>query len=153
MTRFPPEPSGYLHIGHAKAALLNDYFARQYKGKLIVRFDDTNPSKEKVRARAGHIVDLGGVALTLSCSIPTCGDTKQEEFEHAILEDLKLLNIVDYQVTYTSDSFDRILECAENLIRAGKAYVDDTPVDQVGRSDAVSQGETGDERLTLAAIL
>jgi len=95
-TRFPPEASGFLHIGHAKAALLNNYFARKYHGKLILRFDDTNPAKEKA------------------------------EYEHAIIDDLKLLGIKPDIETFTSDSFDICLKFCEQMLREGTAYVDDT---------------------------
>ncbi|KIM49350.1 hypothetical protein M413DRAFT_438537 [Hebeloma cylindrosporum] len=96
VTRFPPEPSGYLHIGHAKAAILNQYFAKMYNGKLIIRFDDTNPSKERT------------------------------EFEDTILEDLKLLDIHGDLVTHTSDHFDTLYKYAIQMIKDGKAYADDT---------------------------
>ncbi|KAF9420799.1 hypothetical protein BGZ94_009034 [Podila epigama] len=101
VTRFPPEPSGYLHIGHAKAALLNKYFADQYKGRLIVRFDDTNPTKEKV------------------------------EYEHSIKEDLLLIGIDSSVVSYTSDYFDTIYNYAIQLIKEGKAYADTTGQEQM----------------------
>lgn len=96
VTRFPPEPSGYLHIGHAKAALLNQYFAQHYKGKLIVRFDDTNPSKEK------------------------------DEFEQSIKEDLALIGVHGDIISHTSDYFDRIFQEALKMIDLGLAYADDT---------------------------
>ncbi|KAI1318851.1 hypothetical protein EDD11_005697 [Mortierella claussenii] len=101
VTRFPPEPSGYLHIGHAKAALLNKYFADQYQGRLIIRFDDTNPTKEKL------------------------------EYEHSIKEDLLLIGIDSSTVTYTSDYFDQIYEYALQLIKEGKAYCDTTGQEQM----------------------
>ncbi|CAK9815538.1 Bifunctional glutamate/proline--tRNA ligase [Anthophora quadrimaculata] len=97
IVRFPPEASGYLHIGHAKAALLNQYYAEAFQGKLIMRFDDTNPAKENV------------------------------EFEKAILEDLELLQIKPDQFTHSSDYFDLMLEYCTKLIKEGKAYVDNTP--------------------------
>lgn len=101
VTRFPPEPSGYLHIGHVKACMLNHYYAKRYHGKLIVRFDDTNPSKEK------------------------------DEFEQSILADLRRLDIVADVVTYTSDHFPTIIAYAHQLIADGLAYMDNTPQEQM----------------------
>ncbi|KAI4368242.1 hypothetical protein MLD38_016819 [Melastoma candidum] len=99
--RFAPEPSGYLHIGHSKAALLNQHFAQRYQGKVIVRFDDTNPAKES------------------------------NEFVENILKDIETLGIKFERITYTTDYFPQLMEMAEKLIRQGKAYVDDTPREQM----------------------
>ncbi|KAI4092321.1 MAG: hypothetical protein LQ344_003566 [Seirophora lacunosa] len=97
VTRFPPEPSGYLHIGHTKAACLNDYFAHEmYQGTLICRFDDTNPSKEK------------------------------EEFQDAIVEDLALMGIKPDKTSYTSNYFQELYDYCVTLLKDGKAYADDT---------------------------
>ncbi|KAK1574949.1 hypothetical protein Q3G72_001270 [Acer saccharum] len=105
--RFAPEPSGYLHIGLSKAALLNQYFAQRYQGQLIVRFDDTNPAKES------------------------------NEFVDNLLKDIETLGIKYEAVTYTSDYFPDLMEMAETLIRRGKAYVDDTPREQMQRERLV----------------
>ena len=101
VVRFPPEASGYLHIGHAKAALLNQYYQQAFKGKLIMRFDDTNPAKEKV------------------------------DFEKVILEDLEMLEIKPDEFTHTSSYFDLMLDLCEKMIKEGKAYVDDTEPEQM----------------------
>uniref|UniRef100_A0A665WKU3 Bifunctional glutamate/proline--tRNA ligase n=1 Tax=Echeneis naucrates TaxID=173247 RepID=A0A665WKU3_ECHNA len=101
VVRFPPEASGYLHIGHAKAALLNQHYQVTFKGKLIMRFDDTNPEKEK------------------------------EDFEKVILEDVAMLQIHPDQFTYTSDHFPIIMKFAEQLLTEGKAYIDNTPPEQM----------------------
>nr|GMC91525.1 glutamate--tRNA ligase, cytoplasmic-like [Ipomoea batatas] len=99
--RFAPEPSGFLHIGHSKAALLNQYFADRYKGEVILRFDDTNPDKES------------------------------NEFVDNLMKDVETLGIKYKAVTYTSDYFPQLMEMAEKLILEGKAYVDDTAREQM----------------------
>lgn len=101
VVRFPPEASGYLHIGHAKAALLNQYYQQAFQGKLIMRFDDTNPAKENLH------------------------------FEKVILEDLEMLEIKPDLFTHTSQYFDIMLEYCEQLLNESKAYVDDTEHEQM----------------------
>jgi glutamyl-tRNA synthetase len=101
VTRFPPEPSGYLHIGHVKASMLNYHYAKMYGGKMILRFDDTNPSTEK------------------------------SKFAENIVRDLKTLQIYPDQVTYTSDYFEVMQEQMRKMISLGLAYADDTPSEEM----------------------
>lgn len=96
-TRFPPEPNGYLHIGHAKSICLNYGIARDYKGKFNLRFDDTNPTKE------------------------------DQEYVDSIIEDVKWLGgDFEDRILYASDYFDQMYDWAVKLIKKGKAYVDDS---------------------------
>jgi glutaminyl-tRNA synthetase len=101
-TRFPPEPNGYLHVGHAKSICLNFSLADEYRGKCNLRFDDTNPEKESL------------------------------EFIEAIMADVRWLGFDwEERLYYASDYFDKLYEYAEILIGDGKAYVDDLSADQV----------------------
>ena len=101
-TRFPPEPNGYLHIGHAKSIILNYGLAQKYNGKFNMRFDDTNPTKEDI------------------------------EFVNSIKEDIAWLGADwEDRLFFASDYFDVMYECAVKLIKKGKAYVCDLTADQI----------------------
>lgn len=101
-TRFPPEPNGYLHIGHAKSILLNYGLAKEYGGKFNLRFDDTNPTKEK------------------------------SEFVESIKEDVQWLGAdYEDRLFFASNYFDEMYEIALKLIRKGKAYVSDLTADEM----------------------
>lgn len=101
-TRFPPEPNGYLHIGHAKSILLNYGLAKEYGGKFNMRFDDTNPTKERV------------------------------EFVESIKEDIRWLGADwEDRLFFASDYFEQMYEAAVKLIKKGKAYVSDLTADQI----------------------
>lgn len=101
-TRFPPEPNGYLHIGHAKSICLNFGLAKKYNGKCNLRFDDTNPTKE------------------------------EEEYVNSIMEDVRWLGFDwEDRLFYASDYFEQLYEWAEKMIMEGKAYVDDQSAEEV----------------------
>lgn len=102
VTRFPPEPNGYLHIGHAKSIVLNNGLAKKYNGKFNLRFDDTNPTKEKT------------------------------EFVQSILEDVNWICSEKIEnVYFASDYFDQMYEAAIKLIKKGKAFVCDLSADEI----------------------
>ena len=101
-TRFPPEPNGYLHIGHAKSILLNYGLAQKYNGKFNMRFDDTNPTKEKV------------------------------EFVESIMADVKWLGAdFEDRLFFASNYFEKMYECAVFLIKKGKAFVCDLTAEEI----------------------
>ena len=102
VTRFPPEPNGYLHIGHAKSILLNYGIAKEYGGQFNLRFDDTNPTKEK------------------------------EEFVDSIIKDVEWLGAdFRGEVLFASNYFDQMYEAAVKLIKSGDAYVDDLSAEEI----------------------
>ena len=119
VTRFPPEPNGYLHIGHAKSICLNFGIAAEFKGRCNLRFDDTNPVKE------------------------------EQEFIDGIQHDVRWLGF-DWgeHLHYASDYFEQLYEWAEHLIRAGKAYIDDTPPDamRARRGTLTEPGQNSPDR-------
>ena len=102
MTRFPPEPNGYLHIGHAKSILLNYGLAQKYHGKFNLRFDDTNPTKERM------------------------------EFVESIKKDVQWLGAdYEDRLFFASNYFDQMYEAAVSLIKKGKAYVCDLSAEEI----------------------
>ncbi len=109
LTRFPPEPNGYLHIGHAKSICLNFGLAKKYGGKTNLRFDDTNPVKE---------------------------DT---EYVDSIMEDVRWLGFDWASVHYASDYFDQLYEWAVQLIKRGLAYVDDQSLEEIRKNRGTVQ--------------
>ena len=107
VTRFPPEPNGYLHLGHAKAICLNFGIAEEFGGRCHLRFDDTNPARE------------------------------EQEYIDAIKRDVRWLGFDwGKHLYHASDYFEQLYAWAEHLIRTGKAYVDDQTPDEIRRNPA-----------------
>ncbi|MBC7674397.1 MAG: glutamine--tRNA ligase, partial [Polaromonas sp.] len=111
-TRFPPEPNGFLHIGHAKSIILNFGLAKEFGGRVNLRFDDTNPATEDIK------------------------------YVQAIKDDVRWLGFEWDEERYASDYFEQLYEIAERLVSAGKAYVDSQDEEQIreGRGTVISAG-------------
>ena len=104
-TRFPPEPNGYLHLGHAKSILLNFGLAEEYGGNCNLRFDDTNPEKE------------------------------EQEYVDSIIDSVRWLGAdFGGKALYASDYFDKMYACAEYLVTSGNAYVDSQTADEMKKN-------------------
>ena len=118
ITRFPPEPNGYLHIGHAKSLCINFGIKEKYNGKCNLRYDDTNPSKEDI------------------------------EYVNSIKEDIKWLGFEWDQELYASDYFDQMYDYAVSLIKKGLAYVCDYSAEQIAatRGDLHTPGQESPSR-------
>ena len=119
VTRFPPEPNGYLHIGHAKSICLNFGIADEFGGKCHLRFDDTNPTKE------------------------------EQEYIDAIQEDVRWLGFDwGENLHYTSDYFEQLYSWAEHLINQSMAYVDDLSADEIRehRGTLTEPGKNSDRK-------
>src|SRR6266513_2185091 len=115
VTRFPPEPNGYLHIGHAKAICLDFGIAREFGGRCHLRFDDTNPTKES------------------------------QEYVDAIMGDVRWLGFAWGEDLYhASDYFEQLYEWAVKLIKAGRAYVDELTVEEMREHRGTLRGRDGE---------
>lgn len=124
VTRFPPEPSGYLHIGHVKALVSNDNIAKMYNGTMLLRFDDTNPTKEK------------------------------HEYTENIMKDMHTLDVQWKGPTYTSDMIPEFYEYGRKFIKLGYGYCDDTPVDimrqeRMNKIECKNRNNTVEENLRI----
>jgi glutaminyl-tRNA synthetase len=119
-TRFPPEPNGYLHIGHAKSICLNFGLADEFGGKTNLRFDDTNPEKE------------------------------EQEYVDSIMKDVRWLGFEWDGLYYASDYFDQLYEWAVKLINEGKAYVDDLSAEEIRSIEARSPSPAKKVRIATA---
>ncbi|ODV61939.1 glutamine--tRNA ligase [Ascoidea rubescens DSM 1968] len=115
-TRFPPEPNGFLHIGHSKAIMVNFGFAKYHNGVCYLRYDDTNPEAE------------------------------EEVYFKSILEMVEWLGFKPWKITYSSDYFDVLYEFAERLIENGKAYVDHSTAEEIKEQRGVVNGTVGNKR-------